>query len=93
MRPELRWAEEASADLENITNYLLQTTPERAAGLVRGIYNAPTELLAFPRRGRTGRKEGTRELVLSPLPWIVVYRLAGENIYVVRILHGAQKWP
>lgn len=93
MRPELRWAEEAAADLENITNYLLQTTPERAADLVRGIYNAPFELLAFPHRGRTGRKDGTRELVLSPLPWTVVYRIADERIYVVRILHGAQKWP
>ena len=90
---ELRWTEEAAADLEHITDYLFQNAPERAAELVRGIYNAPAALLTFPYRGRAGRKEGTRELVLSSLPYIVVYQITGEVIHVVRILHGAQKWP
>jgi len=90
---ELRWTEEAAADLEHITDYLFQNAPERAAELVRGIYNAPTALLTFPYRGRAGKKEGTRELVLSSLPYIVVYQITGEVIHIVRILHGAQKWP
>ncbi len=93
MKRELRWAEEAAADLEHITDYLFQNAPERAAELVRGIYNAPAELLTFPYRGRVGRKEGTRELVLSSLPYVVVYQLTREVVHVVRILHGAQKWP
>ena len=90
---ELRWTEEAAADLEHITDYLFQNAPERAAELVRGIYNAPAALLTFPSRGRAGKKEGTRELVLSPLPYVVVYQISGEVIHIVRILHGAQKWP
>ncbi len=90
---ELRWAEEAAADLEHITDYLFQNAPERAAELVRAMYNAPAALLTFPHRGRAGKKEGTRELVLSSLPYIVVYQIAGEVIHIVRILHGAQKWP
>ena len=90
---ELRWTEEAAADLEHITDYLFQNAPERAAELVRGIYNAPAALLTFPYRGRAGRKEGTRELVLSSLPYIVVYQITGEVIHIVRILQGAQKWP
>ena len=88
---ELRWTEEAAADLEHITDYLFQNVPERAAELVRGIYNAA--LLTFPHRGRAGKKEGTRELVLSSLPYLVVYQITGEVIHIVRILHGAQKWP
>jgi addiction module RelE/StbE family toxin len=90
---KLRWTEEAAADLEHITDYLFQNAPERAAELVRGIYNAPAALLTFPLRGRAGKKEGTRELVLSSLPYIVVYQVTGEVIHIVRILHGAQKWP
>ena len=93
MKMELRWTVEAAADLERIADYLFQNVPERAAELVRGIYNAPVALLTFPYRGREGKKEGTRELVLSPLPYIVVYQITGEAIHVVRILHGAQKWP
>ena len=90
---ELRWTQEAAADLEHITDYLFQNAPQRAAELVRRIYNAPAALLTFPYRGRAGKKEGTRELVISSLPYIVVYQVTGEVIHIVRILHGAQKWP
>jgi toxin ParE1/3/4 len=58
----------------------------------RALYEAPAPLLMFPNRGRLGKKEGTRELVMSPLPYIVVYTVREDTIYVVRILHGAQQW-
>lgn len=90
---QLRWSEEAADDLERIANYLFEKTPQHAPELVRTVYNAPHALLTSPHRGRPGKKEGTRELVLSPLPYIVVYRIAGDAIHLVRILHGAQKWP
>ena len=60
---------------------------------MRALYEAPATLLMFPNRGRLGKKEGTRELVMSPLPYIVVYTVREDAIYVVRILHGAQQWP
>jgi addiction module RelE/StbE family toxin len=90
---QLRWTEEAANDLEHITDYLFEHAPDRAAELVRTIYYAPAALLTFPNRGRPGKREGTRELVLSPLPYIVVYTVRGDVIYVARILHGAQQWP
>jgi toxin ParE1/3/4 len=90
---QLRWTKEAAADLERIADYLFAHTPERAAQLLRSIYEAPVALLTFPNRGRPGKKEGTRELVMLSLPYIVVYAVRGDVIYVVRILHGAQQWP
>lgn len=90
---QLRWTEEAADDLERITDYLVDHAPNRASELVRTIYDAPSTLLPFPNRGRQGKKEGTREFVLSPLPYIVIYTVLGDVIFVVRILHGAQKWP
>ncbi len=90
---ELRWTEQAATDLEHITDYLFENAPQRAPELVRAIYNAPSALLTFPYRGRPGKKEGTRELVLSSLAYIVVYQVTGDVIHVARILHGAQKWP
>ena len=90
---ELRWTQEAAADLERIADYLFEHAPERAERLVRALYDAPRSLLTFPNRGRLGKKEGTRELVMSPLPYIVVYTVRGHAVYVVRMLHGAQQWP
>jgi toxin ParE1/3/4 len=90
---QLRWSVEAASDLERVTNYLFEETPQHAPELVRAIYKAPSALLTFPHRGRPGKKQNTRELVLSPLPYIVVYRIAGDAVHILRILHGAQKWP
>jgi toxin ParE1/3/4 len=90
---QLRWTKEAADDLEHIAGHLLTHASSRAQDLVRAVYDAPTGLLTFPNRGRPGKKEGTRELVLSPLPYIVVYKVVSDTIFVVRILHGAQKWP
>jgi len=90
---ELRWTEQAATDLEHIADYLFEKTPARAAELVHEIYDAPSGLLTFPDRGRPGRKQGTRELVLSSLPYVVVYQITGDVIHIVRILHAAQKWP
>jgi toxin ParE1/3/4 len=81
---QLRWTEEAANDLEHIADYLFEHAPDRAVELVRTIYHAPAALLTFPNRGRRGKKEGTRELVLSPLPYIVVYTVRGDVIYVAR---------
>jgi len=90
---EIRWTQEAAADLERIADYLFENSPDRAADLVRALYEAHSALMRFPRSGRRGRKAGTRELILAPLPYIVVYPVAGDLIHVARILHGAQEWP
>lgn len=90
---ELRWTEEAAADLERIADYLFEHAPERAERLVRALYDAPSGLLTFPHRGRPGKKEGTREFVMAPLPYIIVYTVRNDTVFVVRILHGAQQWP
>jgi len=37
----LRWSEDSADDLERITDYLFERTPERAAQIVREIYEAP----------------------------------------------------
>lgn len=80
------------AGVEEASN-LLTNVPDRAVELRRVVYDAPATLLTFPNRGRPGKREGTRELVLAPLPYIIVYAIRGEVIFVVRILHGAQQWP
>ena len=38
---ELRWTQEAAADLERIADYLFAQTPEHAARLVRALYRRP----------------------------------------------------
>ena len=50
-------------------------------------------LIQHPQMGRPGRLGGTRELVISRTPFIVVYRVKDTRIEVIRLLHSSQQWP
>jgi toxin ParE1/3/4 len=86
----VRWTPQAANDLELISGYIAESNPETALKIVRAIYRGIEMLGVFPRRGRTGREKGTRELVLTPLRYVVVYRIIEEQVQILRIYHGAQ---
>jgi toxin ParE1/3/4 len=88
----LRWTLEAANDLESISDYLLEQHPQLAQPTVRRIYAEIKELSRFPVRGRIGRELGTRELILTGLPYVVVFRANDARVEILRIFHGAQDW-
>jgi toxin ParE1/3/4 len=57
------------------------------------IYERLSALMEFPEQGRQGRKSGTRELIFTGLPYLAIYRIRGDAVEILRILHGAQNWP
>ena len=59
---------------------------------VRAIYQHIRWLKATPYRGRPGHRSGTRELPLTPLPYVVVYSVKPEAVEILHIHHGAQDW-
>jgi toxin ParE1/3/4 len=64
---EIRWTPQASSALEHISLRIAEDNPEAALKTVRAIFDRIEQLAAFPNRGRIGREEGTRELVIAPL--------------------------
>ncbi|CAM4132155.1 ParE-like toxin of type II ParDE toxin-antitoxin system [Roseateles saccharophilus] len=52
-------------------------------------------LLQQPELGRPGRKQGTRERVISRTPLIIVYRVRprAKRVELLTLLHGSQQWP
>jgi toxin ParE1/3/4 len=89
----IRWSPEAAVDFAGIVEYIRNQNFSAADRIARTIYDSVTSLKSFPQRGRRGKVEGTRELVLAPLPFIVVYRVQRENLEIARVSHGSQKWP
>jgi plasmid stabilization system protein ParE len=41
---------------------------------------------------QSSRMTGRRELVFSPLPYIVVYKVTENAVEISRVFHGAQDW-
>jgi plasmid stabilization system protein ParE len=60
----IRWTLAAAADLEHIKGYLAEHYPHLMQSTVLELYETIRSLKALPNRGRLGREEGTRELLL-----------------------------
>lgn len=69
----IRRAPAAADDLEQIRDHHREHSPSRAQSTVTALYKAASSLKRFPYRGRNGEVEGTRELVLTSMPYIIVY--------------------
>jgi plasmid stabilization system protein ParE len=83
----------AADDLEGIADYLWLHHPSHAASTIQRLYDAAKRLKAFPYAGRVGSKSGTRELVLAPLPYLLIYAVDGHSIHILRFFHAAQDRP
>lgn len=90
---EIVWSVPARRDLRAHLVYLAERSPT-AARMTRSTIREAVERLAdFPNRGRPGRVEGTRELVIVGTPYLVVYRTRATSVRILRHLHAAQEWP
>ena len=89
----LEWSVYAVADREDIFTYIEVESPRAAISVDERIGEHVRQLLHYPESGREGRVEGTRELVVVRTPYVVVYRLAEEAVIILRVLHGARRWP
>ena len=90
---QVRWTEPAARDLEEISEYIRKDRPIATGAVSQSLFDAANSLSLLPGRGRVGRIPGTRELVVSGLPYIVVYRLTSTAVQILRIYHGARNWP
>jgi toxin ParE1/3/4 len=89
----IRWLRAALENLANEAEYISLDNPAAAAGVVSAIFEAVDSLAKYPALGRPGRVAGTRELVVSGTPYIIPYRVRTGSVEILRIFHGARKWP
>ena len=90
---KIRLTSHAVRDLEAVDDYIRRENPEAAVKTVLRVLDAIEALVEFPNVGRPGRVPGTRELVVSRTPFIVPYRVARNEIWVLRVLHASRCWP
>ncbi len=86
----VRWTEVAASDLEAIRDYLSIKRPSEAVPTIRRIYNECLALREYSLTGRPGAIPGTRERYVYPLPYLIVYRVFGDAVEVLRIWHTSQ---
>ena len=88
-----RQLKRALQNLDAEAAYISQENPKAAKECVAHILKSVDQLAIHPSIGRAGRVFGTRELVITPYPYIVPYRIKNEAVEILRVFHTARKWP
>jgi len=86
----LRYSAHARRHIVAIGGYIAEDSPAAAQRVVERIREAARLLASFPGIGRVGRATGTREWVLSDVPYRIVYEVHGDELIVVSVLHTAR---
>jgi toxin ParE1/3/4 len=60
-----------------------------AQSTIRKLYDVARSLKRFPSRGRVGHKEGTRELIVAPTPYII--GVEPEIVHILRVFHASME--
>lgn len=89
------WLKNASTTLATQLDHIAKENPTAAIEQGEIIIKQVEQLAIHPEIGRVGRKQGTRELVISRTSFIVIYRVkpAVNRVEILRVLHSSQQWP
>jgi toxin ParE1/3/4 len=90
----LRWTPRALRHLRQIDEYLSTQSPAGARRVGERIVEVVALLARFPDLGREGVLEGTIEMVVPGVSYIVVYRIDSvEVLTILGVYHGARLRP
>jgi len=90
----LTWSDRSIDHLQAIVAHIAEDDPLAARRVLERIIDLTERLLGeHASIGRPGRVSGTRELVVTRTPYIVVYTVGEETISVEAVVHGARRWP
>jgi addiction module RelE/StbE family toxin len=89
----VKWSKRALGNLEELHAYIAYDNLAAADKQVALIFESVLLLARFPAMGRAGRIQGMRELSIHGTPYVVAYKKSRSNLFVLAVMHGAQKWP
>jgi toxin ParE1/3/4 len=87
------WSRRAIANLTALRDYIAEDGPASAATVAQRVLKTVELLAKQPQIGRPGRIAGTRELVVPDTPYVVPYRVRGDQLELIAVFHGRQNWP
>lgn len=90
---EVVWLLRAQRHLTEVVLYIAEDNPTAAVAVKERIERATSNLSTNPAMGRQGRIDGTRELVIAGLLYIIPYRVRYGRVEILDVIHAARRWP
>ena len=85
------WTEPAAKALEEIQDYIAKDNPAAAYDIAIIIKAVVQNLISHPKMGRKGRVANSYELILSNIPYIVIYRNKYKENHILSVFHTSRK--
>jgi toxin ParE1/3/4 len=80
-------------ELRREQSYIRKQNPQAAKKVRDRIRVSIGRLFQYPMSGRAWRLKGTLELVIPGLPYIVTYRVIGNEVHILTLFHTARNFP
>lgn len=90
---KLVWSAFALADRDGIFTHIEVENPRAAIAIDERIAASAHRLVDFPESGRPAALPARENSLLLGTPYVAAYIVTERAIRVLRVLHGAQKWP
>jgi toxin ParE1/3/4 len=87
----VRWLRKALRNLDDQAAYVAASDLAAARAVVERVLQAVAMLATQPAIGRPGRVPGTRELIVLKTRYVVPYRVRGEVIEILRVVHTSRR--
>ena len=87
----LEWSIHSSANIADIRDYIASDNPQAAQNVLDEIRRVVHSLRDFPLLGHMGRRAGTRELVITRYPYLIIYRLDTKKIRILAVVHQSRR--
>ncbi len=92
----VEWTEEARTDFSELVDYIAKDSPTAADLVANRILTAVDDLADTPLKGHAGREgsgAGIYELVIPRTRYTVAYRITGNVVHVLAVVHQSRQWP
>ena len=90
---KLEWSPHALEDRIQAFEFIAEDSVTAAIQVDDVLEASVDHLPEFPESGRPGRLKDTRELIVTGLPYVIVYAIDGDVVKILRVFHTARKWP
>ncbi len=87
---DVKFTLQAVEDVENIYEFISKDDKCVAKSVLSYIEKMVDYIKEFPEFGKKGDVRKTREVVVPKLPFLIVYEIVDEVIYILTIFHTAQ---
>jgi len=92
-KKQLEWTIRSSENVLQIEEYIAAENPVAAQKVTNEILRIAQNLRESPMLGHTGRRAGTREIVIPRYPYFISYRLTSKKVIVLAVIHQSRKYP